>query len=307
MSEAIRAAWSAIRHAFSDWDVEKLGRDTTLHVVAAVLIALVASQWDRIRWYVTRDRCDFRRMFGRGATRSREIVVVLDTFRDTRWLSVDVQRQLNVVSIAEAPAWFYKTFPDGHFTAFALAEQPILPYASARAAAYVTDSVAGIRGVAVRPVADEEAGRWDATIVCIGSSYNNIRSDDIKLSAVNQWLADDGGPPRLLFKDGAEEGIDQRRHLGYVLKVPNPHSPEHACIVCGGIGANGTSGGARYFADNWRRLSRRFRHNGFLIVLAVTPGSDQATREIRAYGRESIGRRTWAWIVRTFRRGAPKK
>ena len=78
MIEELRAAWRFVRHAFSDWDVEKLGRDTTLHVVAAVLIALVASQWDRIRWYVTRERADFRRMFGRGAIRSREIVIVLD-------------------------------------------------------------------------------------------------------------------------------------------------------------------------------------------------------------------------------------
>jgi hypothetical protein len=57
-----------------------------------------------------------------------------------------------------------------------------------------------------------------------------------------------------------------------------------------------------YFADNWRRLSRRFRSNGFLVVLAVTPGGDQATQAIKAYGREWLPRRVWAWIVGKVRR-----
>src|SRR2546422_9746972 len=108
-------------------------------------------------------------------------------------------------------------------------------------------------------------------------------------------------PPRFAFTDGTEVTVDQRRHLGYVLKVPNPFFPERVCIVCGGIGKNGTSGAARFLADNWRRLSRRYRSSDFLIVLAITPGSDQAAQEIRAYGREWFWRRAWAWVVRFFR------
>jgi hypothetical protein len=113
-------------------------------------------------------------MFGRGATRSREIVLVLDSFRDPRWLPGNIQQQLGVVPPMQGPAVFSKIFPDGHGTSFPINEQPILPYASARAAAYITDSVAATPGVSVRPIVDEEATRWDATFVCIGSSYNNV-------------------------------------------------------------------------------------------------------------------------------------
>jgi len=286
MNDAIHAVWCAVHRAFSDWDLEKLGRDIALNVVAAVVIAFIASRWDRIRWYLTRDRADFRRMLGPGAARSHEIVVVLGTFRDPRSLSVEAQKklqeQLKIPASTGETSVFYKFFPDGHVTAFQVGEEPILSHEWARDAAYVTDSVAAVRGTVVRPVADEEiAARWNSTFVCIGSSYTNIRSDDVKLSSVNQWLADDGGKPKFVFKDGAEVGITQRQHLGYVLKVSNPFSPGHVCIVCGGIGANGTSGAAQYFAANWRGLSRRFRVNSFLIVLAITPGSDQAAQEIR--------------------------
>jgi hypothetical protein len=305
MDDGLRAVGRAIRRAFSDWDVEKLGRDIVLNIVAAVLIAVAVIQWDRMRWYVTRERIEFRRMFGPGAARTRQVVLVLDSFRDPRWLPAAAQQALNVNPPLQGPSVFYKIFPDGHGTSFPVDEQPLLPSASARAAAYVTDSIAATSGIVVRPLVDEEVKDWDATFVCIGSSYNNIRSDDVKHSAVNLWLADDGGPPKFRFKDGTEVPVGPRQHLGYVLKVTNPHYADRVCIVCGGIGPNGTSAAARYFADNWRRLSRRFKRNGFLIVLAVTPGGDQGTKEIKAYGQETLRRRFWAWVRRNIFRQQP--
>jgi hypothetical protein len=139
--------------------------------------------------------------------------------------------------------------------------------------------------------------RWDATFVCIGNSYNNLKSDVIKHAPGNEWLQDDGGPPRIALRNGQVEAVGPRRQLGYVLKIPNPFLREFTSIVCGGIGANGASGAARYFADNWRRLSKRFGARGFLIVLEVVPGSDQATTEIVAFGRESTWRQFRAWVA----------
>lgn len=297
-SERVRELMHAFAYFFSDWDVPKLGRDIVLSIGTALLIAFGASRWDRIRWYLTRERADFRRMFGQGATRTREIVVVLDTFRDPRWLPPALQEQLKVFPLPAGPPRFHKIFPDGHITQFPLGDQPILAYASARAATYITDSVAGIPSISGRALSDEEVvAWWDASFVCVGNSYNNFKSDDIKHSPGNLWLEDDGGLPRIALKDGREVAVTQRQQLGYVLKIANPFVPDFACIVCGGIGQNGASGAARFFADNWRRLSRRFEARGFLIVLAVTPGSDQATQEILTFGRESIWRRFRTWVT----------
>ncbi len=152
MDELIGRVWSAVLYIFSDWDVPKIGRDVVLNVVGALAIAYVAVQWDRIRWYVTRERAYFRRMFGPGATRTREVVVVLDTFRDPRWLPAAVQAKLHIVVAAGGEPRFHKIFPAGHTTNFPVGDQPILSYASARAATYITDSVAALPGVL--------AGRW---------------------------------------------------------------------------------------------------------------------------------------------------
>jgi|GEM_PF-4915722 hypothetical protein len=233
----------------------------------------------------------FRKIFGKRAGRSGDLMIVVDTIRDTRILPPLEQQKIGIQpSTSPSGHRFFKTFPDGHYTAINGPTGGLLPECSARGASYLLTAAKGIRGVSGKTVSDNVASsRWNGTFVTLGSSYSNIKTDDIKLLPENPWLLNDSGEFRL--KNGNTIKMEQRYDKGLVMKIPNPHCRGHALIICEGLGEWGTSGSAWFLGNHWRDLSKRFGSNPFLLVLRVTKGTDESSRELQAFGIER-------WIFR---------
>jgi hypothetical protein len=180
-------------------------------------------------------------------------------------------------------------FPDGHITAINGPAGSLLPECSARGASYLLDAFRGVRRISAKTLSDNTASsQWNGTFITLGSSYSNIKTDDIKLLPENPWLLNDSG--QFTFKDGTVITVEDRYDKGLIMKLDNPHSDGHTLIICEGLGEWGTSGSAWFLASRWRMLSKRFGKNPFLLVLRVTRGTDESARELQAFGVE---RRMW--------------
>lgn len=254
---------------------------------------LAGKWWD----YSVKGRA-FRRVFGKQAGKAgNDLLVVLDTIRDTRILSQADQQKVGIQNPPPSPtsARFFKTYPDGHFTCIPGPTDALIPDCSAGGAAYLLDAFRGVRCISTRTVSDNWASsRWNGTFISLGSSYSNIKTDDIKHLPENPWLANDAG--EFTLKDGTIIKMEQRYDRGLIMKLANPHAQGHSVIVCEGLGEWGTSGSAWYLATHWRTLSRRFGNRPFAIVVRVTIGTDESAREILARGEECLLWRSWRWF-----------
>ena len=271
--------------------------DIFLNVIANIFASLIllAVGFFVGRWSNYTARA-FKRIFGRRAGKTGDLLIVLDTIQDTRVLPSEEQQKLGIQSTAGVPVLqrFFKVFPDGHITAISGPTGSLLPECSAKGASYLLDALRGVRGISARSIADKEASvQWNNTFITLGSSYSNIKTDDIKHLPENPWLENDAG--KFTFKDGTTAQAEQRYDKGLVMKLDNPHVNGHALIVCEGLGEWGTSASAWFLAYNWKILSKRFGKNPFLICLSVTKGTDESAREITAFGTER-------WIWRMMRR-----
>jgi hypothetical protein len=199
-------------------------------------------------------------------------MVVMDTIEDTRLLAPSEQQKLGIPNpVSGAYARYYKTFPDRHRTVISGPLENLVPDCSARGAGYLMDAFRDIRGITTRVGTDGDVkGKWKGTFVTLGSSYSNHKTDDIKHLAGNPWLLNDAG--QFVFKDGTKTEIESRYDKGVILKLDNPHSPGDTAIICEGLGEWGTSGSVWFLGTHWKSMSRRFGHNPFLVVLAVTVG-----------------------------------
>ncbi len=233
------------------------------------------------------ERRAFRRFFGKRLAKGGELLVVLDTMRDTRLLGATQQRAFHIQSLPPTPpsARYWKYFGDKRFSAFPGPEE-VVPECSARGSSYLIDSFRGIRKLSTRVVSDSSVqALWTGTLIALGSSNTNDTTDSIKRLPGNSWLKDDAW--QFTFKnDETVVKMEGRNDKGLILKLPNPHSSGDWVIVCEGIGEWGTSGSAWFLSRHWKRLSRRFGDKPFLIVLNVTVGNDQSAREILARGDE---------------------
>ena len=271
-------------------DLDLTASDVAVNILAnlvssiiLLVVGFLAGRWSD---YSRKGRA-FKRVFGKSAGRVGELLIVLDTIRDTRVLSPSDQAAIGIQSPKPTPAGarYYKLFPDRHFTWIPGPNEALVPECSARAAGYLIDAFRGIRKISTKSVSDSSVGsRWNGTFIALGSSYSNIKTDDIKHLPENPWLLDDAGEFKL--KDGNLVRIEPRCDKGLILKLPNPHCQGHSLVVCEGLGEWGTSGAAWFLATHWRTLSRRFGQQPFLLILNVTIGDDESTREILARGQE---------------------
>jgi hypothetical protein len=268
--------------------------DIFLNVIANIFASLIllAVGFFAGRWsdYTSQARA-FKRIFGRRAGKTGDLLISVDTIQDTRVLPPEDQHKLGISNPSGSVAShrFFKVFPDGHITAISGPARSLLPECSARGASYLLDALRGVRGISAKTIADKVASsQWSSTFITLGSSYSNIKTDDIKHLPENPWLENDAG--EFKFKDGTVIQGEQRYDKGLVMKLDNPHLNGHALIVCEGLGEWGTSASAWFLAYNWRTLSKRFGKNPFLICLSVTRGTDESAREIMAFGVER-----WIW------------
>ncbi len=276
--------------------VEDIATNALANLVSSVVLLVVGFVIGKT-WDLTTHVRAFRNVFGRSAGKKTPLYVVLDTLRDTRVMSSNEQRQLNIQSPPPTPpgAHYYKTFPDGHYTHLPGPTEGLVPECSARGSAYLIEALRGIRGITTQAVSDRSvADRWNGSFITLGSSYSNIKSDDIKLLPENPWLLDDAGQFKL--KDKTAIAMDRRSDKGIILKLRNTRFEGHALFVCAGLGEWGTSGSAWFLAHKWRQLSKRFGKNPFMLVVSVTPGADESAREILARGDEEFLWRLRKWI-----------
>ncbi len=251
--------------------------------VILLIVGFVAGRW----WDYSRKGRAFKRVFGKRAGREDELMIVLDTLRDTRILPASDQAAIGIQSPPPTPAGarYYKLFPDRHFTWIPGPNEGLVPECSARAAGYLIDALRGIRKISTNTISDTFVGnRWNGTFIALGSSYSNIKTDDIKHLPENPWLLDDAG--EFALRDGNVVRIETRYDKGLILKLPNPHCYGHSLIICEGLGEWGTSGAAWFLATHWMTLSKRFGQRPFLLILNITTGNDESAREILARGQE---------------------
>jgi hypothetical protein len=264
-------------------------------VILIVIGFILGKTWD----LTTRVRA-FRKVFGKQAGKHNPLYIVLDTLRDTRLLPQHVQQSMKIKSpIPEPPtARYFKLFPDGHYT-YLPGPDGLVPECSARGAAYLIDAFRGIRGITTEAISDTSvAQKWNGSFISLGSSYSNIKSDDIKLLPENPWLKDDAG--KFQLKDNTTITMDARSDKGIILKLSNERFEGHTLVVCAGLGEWGTSGSAWFLAHNWKALSRRFGRHPFMLVVSVSQGADESANEILAHGQETIRWRAWKWLRSFF-------
>jgi len=249
------------------------------------------------RWSdYTRQTRSFRRIFGKRAGKSSDLLIVLDSIQDTRLLPEPQGHTIGIQNPAGSNLTqrFFKAFPDGHITTIPGPRESLLPECSARGAAYLIEAFRGVRGISAKTTPDKTASlKWNGTFITLGSSYSNIKTDDIKNLPENLWLVDDAG--KFTFRDGTAIQVEQRYDKGLVMKLNNPHTDGQTLIVCEGLGEWGTSGSAWFLASQWRKLSKRFGKNPFLICLSVTVGTDESAREVKAFGVEH-----WMWRMKKY-------
>jgi len=210
-----------------------------------------------------------------------------------------VQQGLKIQSPAPQPssARYFKLFPDGHYTHLPGPTDGLVPECSARGAAYLIDTFRGIKGITTAAISDRSvAHKWDGSFISLGSSYSNIKSDDIKLLPENPWLENDAGEFKL--KDKTIITMDARSDKGIILKLPNEQFKGHTLVLCAGLGERGTSGSAWFLAKNWKLLSKRYGRRPFMLIISVTPPSDESAKEILARGEETV-----LWRVRSWAKG----
>ncbi len=277
------------------WNPDQLIRDFVVNVVAGLLTGLliffVALRWELFKSFIRRDRAAFRRLFGAGAVEHKKLFVTLDTIYDSRLLPQDSGKAS--AASPQPQGRFFKMFPDGHWTFINGPSGELLGYCSARGAAYLINSLANVKGVSIEPVSDTNVlEKWNGTYINLGSSYSNIKTDHIKHLPSNPWLKDDGG--EFTLKDGTVITQGPGRDRGIIMKLQNPYFPDHALLVCAGLGEWGTSGSAWFLANKWRELSRRFGSHPFLISVRVSLQSDESAVEELARGEE-----LWSWKIRS--------
>jgi hypothetical protein len=128
---------------------------------------------------------------------------------------------------------------------------------------------------------DVEA-KWDASFFCFGSSDSNIKTLDIETLPEQKYYSFPFGPDgqRMFRVSNRAFSISPQHDYGILLRIANPHHPEHALFVCAGLGEWGTSGSAYYLFHNWSSLCRKHGTNNFCKVIRVAHRSDESAEEV---------------------------
>jgi len=126
------------------------------------------------------------------------------------------------------------------------------------------------------------ADQWDATFLCFGSSDSNIKTLDIESLTQQAFYSWEFGCDgyRCIRAGGKVFAVQPRKDYGVLVRLRNPHHPEHWLFVCAGLGEWGTSGSTYYLTDRWSQLHKQHRTSSFAKVIEVDHGSDESAREV---------------------------
>jgi hypothetical protein len=166
-----------------------------------------------------------------------------------------------------------------------IGEDDVLGVNVVRVVAYVSALFSQFRsgGRSIPFVTDAAvADRWDGTFLCFGSSDSNIKTLDtesLSQQTFYSWEFSQDGL-RCIRAGGRVFAIQSQRDYGVLLRLRNPHHPEHWLFICAGLGEWGTSGSAYYLTDRWSQLHKQHGISNFVKVIEVDRGSDESAREV---------------------------
>jgi hypothetical protein len=126
------------------------------------------------------------------------------------------------------------------------------------------------------------ADRWDGTFICTGSSDSNVKTLDIEALPQQTFYSWEFGRDgyRCIRAGGEVFSAQPRRDYGVLLRLRNPHHPEHWLFICAGLGEWGTSGSVYFLTDKWYQLHKQHRSSSFAKVIEVDQGADESAREV---------------------------
>lgn len=126
------------------------------------------------------------------------------------------------------------------------------------------------------------ADRWDGTFLCFGSSDSNVKTLDIESLTQQVFYSWEFGNDgyRCIKAGGKVFSAQSRKDYGVLLRLRNPHHPEHWLFICAGLGEWVTSGSAYFLTDRWCQLHKQHRSSSFVKVIEVDQGADESAREV---------------------------
>ncbi|MCU0784810.1 MAG: hypothetical protein MUF81_12365 [Verrucomicrobia bacterium] len=124
--------------------------------------------------------------------------------------------------------------------------------------------------------------KWDASFICFGSSDSNLKTFDIESLSQQKFysIAFDSSGKRVFRVGNREFEFSEKHDYGILLRMRNPHHPEHALFVCAGLGEWGTSGAAYLLFHNWSSLYWKHGNADFCKVIRVANRSDETAEEV---------------------------
>lgn len=250
-------------------------------------MALAETLFGRVIWefgraivrFVPRgmDRWRFGRFFGPSAVAGNAIFAVVDPY------SHPTPRTGNR---------YIKRFLGRKPDSPLIGEDDVLGVNVVRLVSYTTAlfSTHRVNGRGIPIVTDQEVeNRWDSTFICFGSSDSNVKTFDIESlprQSFYLWGFDANGW-RCIKAGSRTFSITGRTDYGIILRMRNPHHPEHWIFVCAGLGEWGTTGSAYYLFDRWKNLYKLHGDSEFFKVVAVDIGSDESAREVYSVERKT--------------------
>ena len=216
----------------------------------------------------------FCKFWGEEALSGEQVFFVVNVFHDTRLLDPPPDQER-----------FYKDFPDPNIGRVKM-PGPFEPMSTcdARAVGYLSSAFAFARRQPPKIVTDEEIlPKWNATLICFGSSGTNIKTHEILKLEENTYAEFVFNEIKTRWDNASFTWQhDPYGDKGLIVKLPNPRFPHHTLTVCAGLGEYGTSGAAFYLSRHWEMLYKRYKEHPFCIIVAVSHGADESAREIAA-------------------------
>lgn len=155
-----------------------------------------------------------------------------------------------------------------------------------RAIAYIYQALSKHQNKLIDLLKDDDAYRnLDNTFISLGGPMSNQMTrfalKDRNNKFIDYSIPDDFSTMQNVFfvvssNDGERKAFLKTNENDYaiILKIRNSTIENHFYFICAGLGGSGTAASARYLAENWKKLYKKFGSKEFLFVIKVSPDND---------------------------------
>lgn len=155
-----------------------------------------------------------------------------------------------------------------------------IPSCEVRAAKYLAESVAvNARRLGILTTDVDLADKGDLSFVSFGI-MSNLKTVQLLENSGNHFVRYHDGRFITKLTGKVLACSAQESDYGLIVKVHPSNLPDKTWICCGGFGEWGTSGAAWYLSRRWKTIRSRFTHHPFIIIVSVSPGSDESAEPI---------------------------